>query len=333
MKFISIICPTYNEEKYIANCIDSILASDYPKDLMEVLFVDGRSTDKTRSIIRSYTEKYPFIKQLDNPHRIVPYAMNLGIENSKGDIIIRLDAHASYPKNYFSVLVEGLQKYAADNVGVVCKTDMLNANSKTKAIKHVLSNKFGVGNSLFRVGIDEVTEVDTVPFGCFKKDVFSRFGKYDFRLVRNQDIELNKRIKNGGGKIYLLPDSFCTYYAREEFKPLMKNNYQNGLWNILTLYYTKSLKSLSIRHLVPFAFVSSLVLPLIAALFWKHFIWLSVASLFLYSAVLLWVIKGIREKENVPVLLLARAFLALHLSYGFGSMMAFVKLPFIAKEK
>lgn len=331
--FISIICPTYNEEKYIANCIDSILASDYPKDKMEVIFIDGRSTDRTRTIIDSYSSTYPFIKQLDNPHKIVPYAMNLGIDNSKGEIIIRLDAHASYPKNYFSVLVKGLQKYDADNVGVVCKTDMLNENSKTKAIKQVLSHKFGVGNSLFRVGIDKVTEVDTVPFGCFRKDVFTRFGKYDYRLVRNQDIELNKRIKNGGGKIYLLPDSFCTYYAREEFKPLMKNNYQNGLWNILTLYYTKSLKSLSIRHLVPFAFVSSLLLPLIATLFWKHFIWLSIVSLFMYLIVLLWVIKGIRQKENVSILLLIRAFLALHLSYGFGSIMAFVKLPFITNEK
>ena len=79
--------------------------------------------------------------------------MNSGIKAAKGDVIMRLDAHATYEKNYFSVLVDALQKYNADNVGAVCRTDVLNKNSKTLAIREVLSNKFGVGDSTFRTGI------------------------------------------------------------------------------------------------------------------------------------------------------------------------------------
>lgn len=222
---LSVIVPIYNEEKYIAKCIDSILEQDYPKDDLEIILVDGMSTDNTRKIVEEYVTKYPFIKLIDNPHRIAPWAMNIGIKEAKGEVIMRLDAHATYEKNYFSSLAYGLNKYKADNIGSVCKTDVLNKTPKTLAIREVLSNKFGVGNSTFRTGIDRVQEVETVPFGCWRRRVFDKYGYYDIRLIRNQDIELNKRIIRGGGKIVIIPDTFCTYLARETFKALAKNNY------------------------------------------------------------------------------------------------------------
>ena len=96
---LSVICPVYNEVKYIDVCIRSILLQDYSQENLEVLFVDGLSSDGTRDIIKRYSVEYPFIKLLDNPHRIVPFAMNVGIESAVGDIIMRLDAHALYPSN------------------------------------------------------------------------------------------------------------------------------------------------------------------------------------------------------------------------------------------
>ena len=191
---LSVIVPIYNEEKYIAKCLDSILEQDYPKDDMELLLCDGMSKDKTREIIAEYQNKYPWIQLLDNPQRIAPCAMNVGIEAARGDIIMRMDAHALYENNYFSALVKALDVYGADNVGAVCHTDVLNKNAKTLAIREVLSNKFGVGNSTFRIGINGAQEVETVPFGCWRREVFNKYGMYDTRLVRNQDIELNKRI-------------------------------------------------------------------------------------------------------------------------------------------
>ena len=103
---LSAICPIYNEEKYIGRFLDSILRQDYPKTDMEILLVDGMSRDRTREIIRTYTEKRSFLKLVDNPQKTAPYAMNTGIKNAIGDIIVRLDVHAEYPEDYFTRLVD-----------------------------------------------------------------------------------------------------------------------------------------------------------------------------------------------------------------------------------
>ena len=264
---LSIICPIYNEEKYIVGCIDSILKQDYPRNDWEVLFVDGMSTDRTREIVQDYCRNYDFIRLIDNPQKIVPHAMNKGISVAKGDVIIRLDAHALYKDDYCSVLTKQLKALGADNVGAVCKTDVQHKTSKTLAIREVLSNKFGVGHSVFRVGADRAMEVDTVPFGCWRRDVFDKYGLFDVRLVRNQDIEFNKRILRGGGKIYIVPDTYCVYLARETFKALALNCFQNGKWNVLTVHYTKQFDSLSLRHFVPMLFVCSLIAPLFVGMF------------------------------------------------------------------
>ncbi|MEG0560399.1 MAG: glycosyltransferase family 2 protein [Muribaculaceae bacterium] len=325
---LSIVCPIYNEEKYITQCIGSILAQDYPKNDLEVLFVDGMSSDNTRTIVEEYSTKYPFIHLLDNPHKTVPYAMNIGIEEAIGDIIIRLDAHATYAKNYFSTLTSQLIKLEADNVGVVCKTDVLNKTLKTLAIREVLSNKFGVGNSTFRTGINAVQEVDTVPFGCWRRDVFYKYGMYDIRLIRNQDIELNKRILRGGGKIYIVPDSYCTYLARETFKEIAKNNFANGKWNILTVFYTKQFNALSIRHFIPLIFLLSLILPAIFAILYPPLIILSVFSAICYIILLGIISITISFHKNLKFHYLLWSFLTLHISYGWGSLIGIIRLPF-----
>lgn len=325
---LSVIVPIYNEEKYIAKCLDSILEQDYPKEDMELLLCDGMSKDRTREIIAEYQKKYPWIQLLDNPQRIAPCAMNVGIKAAKGDIIMRLDAHASYENNYFSALVKALGEYGADNVGAVCKTDVLNKTPKTLAIREVLSNKFGVGNSTFRTGIKGAQEVETVPFGCWKREVFDKYGMYDTRLVRNQDIELNKRIIRGGGKIVIIPDTFCTYLARENYKALAKNNYGNGKWNILTVYYTKEMRSLSVRHFVPLAFVLSLIVPTIVGFFWWPAFCVSGLALLMYLLALGAISAKLAVSKGLNFCYLLCSFVVLHVSYGWGSLMGILKLPF-----
>lgn len=326
---LSVICPIFNEEKYIAKCIESILAQDYPKDDLEIIFVDGMSKDCTCEIIHEYIQKYPFIRLIDNPDRIVPLAMNKGIKVAKGDIIMRLDAHATYETNYFSVLVNALKELEADNVGAVCRTDVLNKNPKTLAIKEVLSNKFGVGNSVFRTGVDKVMEVDTVPFGCWRREVFDKYGSYDVRLVRNQDIELNKRIIRGGGRICIVPNTHCTYLARETYRGLAKNNYGNGKWNILTVFYTKQFDSLSIRHFIPLIFVLSLLLPTLLSIFYTPLLLLSLLSLLAYLCLLGGISIKLSIKKGLSLFYLLASFLVLHLSYGWGSLIGTIKLPFL----
>lgn len=320
---ISVICPIFNEEKYIKGCIDSILSQDFPKDEMEVLFVDGMSTDATRDIVKKYSDVYSFIRLVDNPQKIVPCAMNIGIKASRGDIIIRLDGHALYPKDYFSELVRWHKKLPdAWNVGGLCDTRVVNSNKVSEAIAKVMSDKFGVGNSTFRTGSDkEFLESDTVPFGAYKSFVFDKIGLYNEKLVRVQDIELNKRLKHAGGKIYLVPSIHCTYIPRDNYKAFYKNRYLTGLWVIKTCFVTGTTKNLGLRHFIPAFFVLSLIIPLLLSLIWWPFALLSFLVVLLYSSVMLWRSIQINDSKT-SVCSLFRAFCCIHFSYGLGSLTA-----------
>ena len=190
---VSVVMPVYNEEKYIKNCLDSLLLQDYPIEKMEWIFVDGLSKDKTKDILLEYKNKYPeLIKVFDNKNKTVPYAMNIGIKEAKGKYIVRLDAHADYNKDYISKCVYYLDTTDADNVGGIAITKSRGFTGN--AIAMMLSSKFGVGNSQFRTN-GHSGYVDTVPFGAFRKEVFEKWGGYDERLTRNQDNEMNYRIR------------------------------------------------------------------------------------------------------------------------------------------
>lgn len=331
--FISIICPIYNEEKYISQCIDSMLAQDIDKSIIELLFIDGMSKDNTRKIVSEYCSKYKFIHLLDNPDRIVPPALNIGIRVSKGDYIIRIDAHCTYPHNYVSRLVGMAQKLDCDNIGAVCRTLPANESVKAQAIATAMSHKFGVGGSSFRVGTFEIKEVDTVPFGCFKREIFNKVGFFDEELIRNQDDEFNGRIIKHGGKIYLLPDLVVDYFARDSFKKLFKMFYQYGLFKPLV---NKKLGSpATLRQFFPLLFVLGLILG--AAIFWIHpilaAIYFSIIGLYL----LLDLYFSIRSSHGIPNMLsLFWSFFIMHISYGWGYIVGIYKIifgkPFVAKS-
>ncbi|ABV66958.1 glycosyltransferase [Aliarcobacter butzleri RM4018] len=319
MNKVSIIIPVRNEERYIKDCIESIINFDYNKEYLEVLFVDGMSDDKTVTIIESYMEKYAYIKVIKNEKKIVPSAMNLAIKASFGDYICRLDAHAKYPVNYISELLNWSKKLDADNVGAVCITDIKSKSNIAKAIQFVMSDKLGVGNSLFRIGVKEPLEVDTVPFGFYKKEVFNKIGFYDERLVRVQDLELNKRLKKNNGKIFLVPDITCTYYPRETFKSFFKNRFDTGKWVILSLYFTNSLKSISFRHLIPLFFTSNIILSFLLGFLNKYFFYFFISIVVFYSSILF--LRSLKIKKDIFIsFYILFGYFILHFSYGLGSL-------------
>lgn len=321
---ISVICPVYNEEAYIAKCIDSILQQDYLDD-MEVLFVDGLSTDRTRDIIADYSLKYPFIRLLDNPKRIVPYAMNIGIREAKGDVIIRLDAHAIYPTDYFSTLTTSLGQLSADNVGGVCRTLPAKNTSVCRAIAVVLSSSFGMGNSYFRTGASEIKKVDTVPFGCFRKDLFHKIGLFDEDLVRNQDDEFNGRIIKNGGTIYLLPSLVVDYYARDKVSKVARMFYQYGFFKPLV---NKKLGApATIRQFFPMLFVAGLILGAVLSIFSPVILGIYLSVIMLY--VLLAIIFGLKDGRSIALLpALLWTYFTVHVSYGWGYWIGLYKLCF-----
>ena len=174
LPFVSIIIPCYNEKDYIKQCLDSVVAGDYPLDRMEVLVVDGGSTDQTRDILADYSSENPIVRMVDNPHRLKPHALNIGIRNAKGDIVIRMDAHALYDKHYVSRSVRYLDEYKADNVGGIRKTISANSSVLSRSIAASISNPFAAGNATYRTGAKGFRWVDTVFGGCYRQEIFRK---------------------------------------------------------------------------------------------------------------------------------------------------------------
>jgi glycosyltransferase involved in cell wall biosynthesis len=326
MHFVSIICPVFNEEKFIDKCVESIIQQDYPKEFMEVFFVDGMSIDSTRSKIEKYSQKYSYLKLLENKNKIVPCALNIGIENAKGDVIIRIDGHCVYPLNYISVLVTNLFELNADNVGGVWNTLPANNTTKSKAIAIASSHKFGVGDSKHKVGVSKTVETDTVPFGCYRREVFDKIGFFDEELIRNQDDEFNARLIKNGGKIFLIPGLVINYTARDSVKKMSKMYYQYGLFKPLV---NKKLGApATIRQFFPVTFLLGLILGALLSIYSNFFLipYATVLFLYLFLATLFAFRSANQNKNYKLIAVLPAVFFVIHISYGYGYLVGIYKI-------
>lgn len=331
VKMVSVICPVYNEERYIEKCIESIVAQDYPDESLEVFFVDGLSNDNTRKIIQEYALKYGYIQLLDNPHKVVPHALNLGIRASKGEVIIRLDGHCTYPTDYITTLVKSLYELDADNVGGVWNTLPARDNSVCSAIAIGSSHPFGVGGSKHKVGITEIIQTDTVPFGCYKREVFDKIGVFDEELIRNQDDEFNGRLINHGGKIFLLPQLVINYSARDSLIKMVRMYYQYGLFKPLV---SKKLGSpATIRQFFPALFVAGLICGAILSSISVLMIALYGSILFLYFFLALSIAfrNAFKKDDWKLIFMLPVVFFLIHISYGCGYWVGAYKILFDRK--
>jgi len=262
---VTLICPIRNEEKYIESFLQTIFLQDYPKDKIQILLIDGLSTDRTREIINTYCSIYKNVILLDNPNKTVPYALNIGIRNATGDIIIRLDAHAIYPPNYISTLVYYLEKLNADNVGGVWETIPANSGLIPKSIAIALSTPFGVGNATYRVVKEtnlEYVEVDTVPFGCYRKSenyskLFKMFYQYGYfgPLV---DIKLKRftRLRRYIPTLFLLSLIIPIFLGLFWF-PIFYISIFSGTIYFITLLTVSVYESLKTKNIILFPFILS----------------------------------------------------------------------------
>ncbi len=329
--FVSIVLPIYKEEKFIEQCILSILDQDYPQDHMEVLFVDGMSPDRTREIIQAYTSSHPNFHLLDNPQKTVPFAMNKGITASSGEVIIRLDGHCVYPVNYVSVLVKYLYDLDADNVGGVWHTLPANDSAECHAIAISSSHPFGVGASEHKIGSKEIKQTDTVPFGCFKRKVFDKIGLFDEDLIRNQDDEFNARIIKNGGKIYIIPEIEINYTSRDNMRKMRQMYYQYGLFKPLV---NKKLGApATVRQFFPGLFVIGLVLGMILSLVcrWIAYCYIGILALYLLTGIYIGIVQAKRHRKPALIWYMPYTFFNIHISYGTGYLVGLYKVLFNKK--
>lgn len=326
LPFVSLIVPCRNEEKQLAQCLDSILANDYPKDRMEILVVDGMSEDRSREIVSKYAERYPCVRLVDNPEKHIPAAMNVGIRSAHGDSIIKMDAHSTYQSNHISLCVAYQEKYGAENVGGICRMSPGADTAVARAIVLALAHRFGSGTAKVKVGVDQPTWADSAAFGCFKKECFSRVGLFDERLTRSSDMDMNMRIRAAGGRILLVPEIVINYCADPDLKTFWKHNFADGLWATYVLKFGS--RAWSWRHWIPLALVLSLVVPLSLSAVSLRFLWLGlgIAALYFAASMVASLQIAVREKSAKQFFLLPVIFAIRHFAHGIGALVGLVRV-------
>jgi len=308
---LSVICPVFNGEKYITDNILTFFINSKIQE-KELLIIDGGSNDRTIEIVTDWCQKYSNIKLIHNPHKYVPYALNIGIKESNGKFISRLDVHTVYPKNYFEKCIELSKTINADNIGgtiISCGVSICG-----KAIAHSMSSLFGVGNSTPRIKSYD-GYVDSIAFGFWDKQVFDKYGFFDETLIKNQDDDHNYLIIENGGKVYQSSKIKTHYFVREKIIDLIKQMFYYGFYKPPVL--VKNISRIKIRHIIP-----SLFSVYIFTIFFNlNPFWL----IPLYSYILLNILFSIINKKNMLTKIVCIIiFPIMHMSYGIGFILGLI---------
>jgi len=353
LPFVSIVMPVRNEASFIERSIGAVLAQDYPPDLIELLVVDGMSTDNTREIVEriirsrqrgmavgqriskgneTSANQSISIVLLENPNLIAPTGLNVGIRQATGEILIRVDGHALITGDYVRKCVETLIRTEVDCVGGA--VDSIGVGYIGGAIAAAMASPFGVGGSRFRVSTENSEPVltDTVPFPAFRRGVFSRIGLYNEQMIRHQDYEFNYRLRRAGGRILLLPSLRVRYYVRSNLRSFWRQYWQYGIWKGSFLRVHPS--SLKMRHIIPPLLVFAILTSAFFAAFSNVALVVLAASLGFYAtfvAVALIALSSKGESGYLPVLPIVLA--CLHFSYGLGIWLGLVSPRVLTTEK
>lgn len=318
---VSVVMPVRDEARTLGASLGAVLAQDYPQERLEVLVADGRSRDGTRALVERLAERHPNLRLLDNPGRIVSTGLNRAIREARGEVVVRVDGHTEIAPDYVRRCVEALRRTGADNVGgrmaAVAYTPV------GRAIARATSSPFGVGGARFHYFEGEAW-VDTVYLGAWPRAVFERIGLFDEDLVRDQDDELNYRLRARGGRIFLSPEIRSRYSGRASLRALWRQYFGYGLWKVRVLQ--KHPGQMRPRQFVPPVFVLTLLVLGLGAVFGSPvaaallglvvFVYLS-ANL----GASLWTAR--RELGLLP--LLPPVFVVLHLAYGAGFLAGLVR--------
>ena len=316
---VAIVIPTLNEEHFIERCLDSVRQQSYPFEQMDVMVVDGGSTDRTCEIVKEYSSKYPNVRLLHNPQKIQSVAFNIGYQQSSAHILIRLDAHALYNKVYIERCVEHLNSDSSlGNVGGIW--DIQPQGDGWVSVANALLNqsRFGIGGASYRIGAEK-GYVDTVPFGAFPRKVIDKIGGMREDLPRGEDNEYNYRIRRAGYNILLDPQIVAVYFARKTIGSSMRQMYQNGV--SIGKLAEINIDIIDLRHFIPILFLCALFVGGILSFVWKPFAFLYMMMIALYLLLDIIASSSVSIKKGIlyiPALFVM--FPLIHLSYGWGTL-------------
>ena len=332
MMTVSLCIIAYNEEKFLPNLLADISAQTYPHDFIEVILVDGNSSDKTKSIMLDFqnsNQTFKQVKVLDNPKRIQAAGWNVAISNAVEDVIIRIDAHTHIPTEFTEKNI-ALHEEGEFVTGGVRPCVIEEPNAWKNTLLEVENSLFGSSISDSRHSTEK-KYVKSMFHAAYRKEVFEKAGLFNENLLRTEDNEMHYRIRNVGYKFCFDPNIVSYQYARSSLKKMIKQKYGNGYWIGLTLGICPG--CISVYHFVPFVFILGILLTTILSFFgW----WL--------LAVLMWCASGfftlvstiitlIKRRGNKYTILMPILFLILHISYGIGTLVGLLKMPFWRKKQ
>jgi cellulose synthase/poly-beta-1,6-N-acetylglucosamine synthase-like glycosyltransferase len=311
--FVSVIVPMRNERRYIERCMRSLAAQSYPRDRFEVIVVDGGSTDGSRELVESFADSLPNLRVLENRGKHTSRGLNIGLAFARGEVIVRVDAHASVAQDFLTQGVEALRRTEADAVGGPIST--LGDGPTGEAIALAVASPFGVGNAVFRYSQREQW-TDTVAFPAYRRDVFDRIGPFA-EIDGGEDDEFHLRLLDAGGRVLLTPAISSTYFARRSFGELTRQYFGYGQAKVVVL--SRHPRRMRLRQLVPSAFVVSLVAASIVALFGGLLVLPLVLIAGAYVAALTGGSLGLALRHGWRhALRLPLAFMCMHVAYGVG---------------
>jgi succinoglycan biosynthesis protein ExoA len=334
---VSVVLATYNEAHSIESCLVSILSQQtFAPSLgefdLEVLIVDGMSTDGTRSIVDRYAASDRRLRVIDNTRQRAPFAFNLGLKNARGEYVCIFGAHTLYRDDYIAVCLHELLAHNAAACGGRVKTVPASKSLGARLAAWTMSHPFGSSSKSFRTQSEG--PVDTVNYAVFRRDLALAAGGYDEDLLRNQDNDLNQKLRACGYPLWCTWKTQCHYFPKDTVKGLIRYGYGNGFWNALSL--AKNPAAMGLRHFVPFLFLVSLELSaflgVTAVLVHALPAWLALLplALLLGAYLILGAASAIQvavRERSVGALLLPPVFLAFHLAYGFGTLRGFLSQP------
>lgn len=327
MMTVSLCVVAYNEEQYLLNLLKDFEAQTYPHKYIEIVLVDGMSTDKTKQIMLDFAKtstSFSRVLVLDNPDRIQSAGWNVAIKNANSDVLVRIDGHSHIPPEFTTKNMELQEKGEYVTGGVrPCIIDKPTPWKNT--LLEAENSMFGSSVSKGRKN-NKCCYVNSMFHAAYRREVFEKVGGFNTNLLRTEDNELHYRIRKAGYKLYCDPDIVSYQYARPSLGKMLKQKYGNGYWVGLTWGVYPG--CISLFHFIPFAFVIGIIVTTVLAFlgYWQF-------SAIMWGAYLLFTLTGtmctiINKKANRYSFLMPFLFLVMHISYGIGTLIGLCEIPF-----
>lgn len=307
------VIPVHNEERAVVAAVGSALGQVGAPPL-EVIVADGASSDGTRAAILALAHGDARVRLIANPGGKTPSGLNAAIQAARGDVIVRCDAHSVLPDDYIATAIEVLAASGADVVGGTMHA--VGRGFWQRAIAMAMTTPVGVGDARFHTG-GPPGPVDTVYLGVFQRPALERVGLFDESLERNQDYELNHRIRSSGGEVYFDPSLAVDYVPRANLKTLARQYRQYGMWKRLVL--RRFPESLRWRQLAAPLLVVGLIASIVLVLFGQPLLAGLVPGVYLL-ALLGSATVELARRRDFAALALPLVLPTMHLSWAIGFM-------------